>query len=102
MYAQPPSDRVSHLLVRTADGQTHRVLSFRSFQCSEPITVDGGSCSESRGIPYHFADLVHYIQNHSGTGTEDAELITRTWQIRRGEAPEVAGDCVMATCKVSR
>ena len=73
MYARPPGEDRSLLLVRTADGVVHPVTDFRAFACAEPILGSGARCAETRGIRYHFEELARYIETHSGTGTLDVD-----------------------------
>ena len=102
MYARPPGEDRSLLLVRTADGVVHSVTDFRAFACAEPILGSGARCAETRGILYHFEDLARYIETHPGSGTVDVELITRTWDIEPGKPPVHRGDCVVTRCRVAR
>ncbi len=102
MYAQAPTPQVGHLLVRDARGAVYPVTTFRSFDCDEPVANVPTRCSESRPINYLFADLARYIENHPGAGTEDVELILRTWSMRSGAPPTLASDCVVSHCRVSR
>jgi len=101
MYAPVPGAYASHLLIRDMRGAVHRVTAFRSFDCSEPVS-GSGQCAGRHGIEYHYDDLIHYIESHTGAGESDVELITRTWQVRSGQAPVQTSDCVIAHCKVSR
>ena len=102
MYAQAPTPQVSHLLVRDALGTVYPVTSFRSFDCDAPLTDVPTRCHESRPIGYLFADLARHIANHRGAGTEDAELVMRTWSMRSGAPATLASDCVVSHCRVSR
>jgi len=102
MYSRMPVEDRSHLLVRDARGLVYRVTDFRSYHCEEPITGPSARCATKRGIPYHFADLADYIQNHAGSGDLDVELITRTWELHSGAPPQQTSDCVITHCKVSR
>ena len=101
MYAGLPEERMSHLLIRDAGGEVHRVTAFRAFDCAEPVTGSAAACADSHGIEYHYDDLIRYIQDHVGHGERDAALISRTWRVRAGEAPVYTADCVIAHCKVS-
>lgn len=102
MYSGMPGEDRSHLLVRDRQGEVHRVTAFRTFACAEPIVGSAIPCATRRGIPYLDEDLTRYIQSHPGPGEEDVELISRTWELRRGAAPVQTSDCVIAHCKVSR
>jgi hypothetical protein len=102
MYAPRPGEYMSHLLIRDAQGVVHRVTTFRSFDCGEPVTGGTDRCADQHGIEYHYDDLIHYIQSHAGVGEMDVEIISRTWQIRSGAPPVQTSDCVIAHCKVSR
>ena len=102
MYARPPGEDRSLLLVRTNDGTVHQVTDFRAFACAEPITGSAARCAERRGIQYHFDDLTRYIETHPGSGDIAIELITRTWKIEPGKAPVHEADCVVARCQVAR
>lgn len=102
MYARPPGEDRSLLLVRTADGVVHPVTDFRAFACAAPILGSSARCAETRGIQYHFEDLARYIETHPGSGTLDVELVTRTWEIEPGKAPVHRDDCVVTRCRVAR
>lgn len=102
MYAPLPRAEASHLLVRDARGEVHRVTAFRAFACDAPVDGPAAACSRYRGIPYHYEDLANHIRRHPGPGDEAVELITRTWQLRPGAAPRRAGDCLVARCTVRR
>jgi hypothetical protein len=102
MYAQVPSPQVSHLLVRDPQGTVYPVTTFQSFDCDEPVTGVPTRCSESRPIRYLFEDLARHIASHPGAGTEDVELILRTWSMRPGAPATLASDCVVSHCRVSR
>ena len=101
MYARMPGEYGSALLVRDGDGNVHRVTAFRAFSCAEPLTGASAACVGRQGIPYLYEDLVDYIETHAGPGEREVELITRTWEIRRGAAPLRTSDCVIARCRVS-
>ncbi len=101
MYAPIPGAYMSHLLMRDATGEVHRVMAFRAFDCAEPVTGNGAPCADEHGIEYHYDDLIHYIESHRAAGEMNADLITRTWQVRSGAAPVHTSDCVIAHCKVS-
>ena len=102
MYARMPSENISHLMIRDAQGTVHRVTDFASFDCAEPVTGDRARCADRHGIRYLHADLTRHIQTHAGPGTSEVELISRTWRVRLGELPAHVSDCVVAHCKVSR
>jgi hypothetical protein len=102
MYAQAQGPQVSHLLARDAQGTVHPVTAFQSFDCDEPVTDVPTRCSESRPIRYLFEDLARHIESHPGAGTEDVELILRTWSMRPGAPATLASDCVVSHCRVSR
>ena len=102
MYAGVPGEYMSHLLVRDAQGSVHRVTSYRSFQCVEPIRRGESKCSETDAIAYHYDDLVNYIEGHPGHGDQNVELINRTWRIVPQSTPSVISDCVVAHCEASR
>ena len=102
MYAQAPTPEISHLLVRDARGAVRPVPSFRSFDCDEPVTDVPERCSGFRPINYLFEDLARHIQSHRGGGTEDVDLIVRTWSLRAGAPVALAPDCVVTHCRVSR
>jgi hypothetical protein len=103
MYAGMPGEDASHLLVRDAAGEVHRVTAFRSYACVDSFTRDAALCAKQRGvIPYHYDDLTDYIRSHVGVGDVDVELIVRTWKLRPGFAPEWSDDCRVTRCKVSR
>ena len=101
MYARMPGEDRSHLLVRDANGEVHRVTAFRSFHCNEPIIGPGARCADKHGIEYHFEDLARYIQEHAGPGELPVELITRTWIVRSGAPVVRDSDCLIAHCDVS-
>ena len=101
MYAGMPLEDRSALLVRDGNGDAHRVTAFHTFACAEPLTGPSAACGGTRGIPYLYEDLVHYIESHPGSGSREVELVTRTWEIRAGAAPLRTPDCVVAHCKVS-
>jgi len=101
MYAGMPGEDRSALLVRDGEGTVHRVTSFRTYSCAEPLTGASAACATRQGIPYLFEDHVRYIETHAGPGEREVELITRTWEIRNGAAPVVTSDCVIAHCTVS-
>lgn len=102
MYSPMAGTVASHLLIRDAQGKTHRVLSFRSFDCREPASEITARCAETQGIEYHFDDLMNYLRDHPGPGDMDVELITRTWRLRDGSPPEHLSDCVLSRCRVSK
>lgn len=102
MYAGMPGEDRSLLLLRDRDGRTHRITSFSSFDCEEPIDGDDLPCAERRGIPYLAEELIRHIQAHPGNGDLELELVARTWELRRGRAPIQLPDCVITRCKVSR
>jgi hypothetical protein len=92
MYAGMPGEDASHLLVRDAAGQVHRVTAFRSYTCVDPIVRPAARCTDQRGI----------IQRHAGAGDIDVELIIRNWKLHNGSSPEHTADCVVTRCRVSR
>ncbi len=102
MYARLPGRQASHLLIRDAGGAVHRVTDFSSFDCSEPLRGSAARCAHRRGIEYQFEDLTRYIETHAGPGALQAELITRTWELRPGSPPAPVADCVIAHCRVGR
>lgn len=102
MYARMPGEDRSHLLIRDAQGNVHRVTAFRSFECADPFTGPAARCAGKGGIPYHYADLTDYMQHHTGEGEIDVDLITRTWEFQSGNSPLQTSDCVITHCKVSR
>ena len=101
MYARMPREDRSILLVRDRDGAVHRVSEFRAFDCAAPLTGRAARCAETHGIPYHYEDLARYVDSHAGSGDAEVDLITRTWNFRRGEPPKTS-DCVISRCKVAR
>ena len=101
MYARMPGEDRSILLVLDREGAVHRVTEFRAFDCAEPMTGRAARCADKRGIPYHYEDLARYVESHAGTGDVEVDLITRTWNFRRGEPPETS-DCVISHCKAAR
>lgn len=102
MYAAIPDRRISHLLIRDRQGIAHSIMSFRVFDCADPVADRAVQCAETHDIPYHYEDLMHYIRSHAGAGDSDVDLISRTWQLRPGTQPLHTSDCVIARCKVSR
>jgi hypothetical protein len=100
MYARMPAAEESHLLLRDPQAGVHRVMDFRSFDCSEPLNALDTRCPQ--GIPYHYEDLIHYIEEHRGPGEREVELITRTWKLEAGAPPMPVSDCVLAHCRVAR
>lgn len=101
MYAGPPGEYVSHPLIRDQQGAVHRVTSYRSFSCAEPVARETARCSDSPGFAYLYDDLAHYITSHSGPGDVPVELIYRTWRVPPGAAPVHVSDCVISHCTVS-
>jgi hypothetical protein len=102
MYARMPGEDRSVLLVRDTNGTIHRVTEFQAFDCAEPLSGPAARCADKRGIAYHYEELAHYVDAHIGRGGEqEIELITRTWNFRRGAPPETS-DCVITRCKVAR
>lgn len=99
MYGRMPADRVGHLLMRDAQGETHRITSFRTFACDAPIAGPDAACRERSDIHYLSADHTNYMRDHPGGGDEAVELILRTWDVR-GDLAHT--DCVIARCRVSR
>lgn len=103
MYAGMPGEDASHLLVRDAAGEIHRVGAFRSYACAGPVVRSATSCANQRGvIPYHYDDLAAYIESHQGAGDVDVDLIVRTWKVRPGSPPQWSDDCLVTRCRVSR
>jgi hypothetical protein len=102
MYAQAPSPDISHLLVRDAEGRVRPATDFRAFDCDEPVTGVSARCSDHRMIRYLYEEIAKYIESHQGLGTQDVELIFRTWTLRAGEPVAHQSDCVIAHCRVSR
>jgi hypothetical protein len=102
MYAPNPAPRISHILVRDSAGVAHRVTSFRSFACTEPLRGSEVRCTDRRGFQYHYDDLITYIEAHPGGGAEAVEVISRTWEVPPGGAPQQVSDCVIAHCTVTR
>jgi len=102
MYAQSPSPEISHILVRDAGGAVHAVTEFRAFDCGAPVTGAAAACADHHTIRYLYEEISAYVESHPGSGTEDAELIARTWRLRPGAPVEQESDCVIAHCRVSR
>ena len=102
MYAQAPSPEISHLLVRDAHGTVHSVAEFRSFDCEETLTGSSARCSDWHPIRYLYEESTKYIESHPGEGTEDIDLILRTWSLRPGAPVAHESDCVITNCRVSR
>ena len=102
MYARAPGNDTSMLLVRDAGGDVHSVTEFRAFACSEPVGGPTARCIQTRGIPYHYADLARYVEQHPGGGDLAVDLITRTWRVRPGAAVERDADCLVAHCRAAR
>src|SRR5215470_4311994 len=102
MYAPAPGTYISHLLIRDGHGTVHRISAFRAFDCGELVTGRPARCADEHSIAYHYDDLIRYIETHRGAGGADATLISRTWQVRAGEAPVQTSECVIAHCKVSQ
>jgi len=102
MYARMPVEDRSLLLVRDQQGTVHHVTAFRTFDCLEEIARGASECRERFGIQYFYEDLLRYIESHRGAGDLEVELITRTWELRAGAAPEQTEDCIITRCKVSR
>jgi hypothetical protein len=101
MYAQAPSPQMSYMLIRDSGG-VHQITDFRSFDCSGSVTGDVAPCAGGRPIQYLHDDQIHYIQDHRGSGGDDAELVIRTWQLQPGAPVLQTADCVVAQCRVSR
>ncbi|TMA36110.1 MAG: hypothetical protein E6J79_13825 [Deltaproteobacteria bacterium] len=101
MYGGMPGEDRSHLLVRDAEGEVYRISDFRAYRCLEPLTGSDVRCAGRLGIPYHYEELIHYIETHQGQGELAVELITRTWDFPPGERVRTA-DCVVAHCTVAR
>ena len=102
MYGRPPGEDSSVLLVRDGQGVVHRVTDFRAFDCAGPVSGPAAACARTRGIPYHYADLARYVEQHPGAGDVEVDLITRTWRVAPGAAVAPAGDCVVARCRAAR
>jgi hypothetical protein len=102
MYAQAPSPEISHLLVRDAGGAVHPVTDFRAFDCDAPVSGVTARCSDHHMIRYLYEETIKYIQTHPGSGSEDAELIFRTWALQAGAPVTHQSDCVLAHCRVAR
>ena len=102
MYGRPPGADTSVLLVRDARGEVFRVTDFRAFDCAEPVSGPAAQCARTRGIPYHYADLARYVEQHRGAGDVEVDLITRTWRVAPGAPVEVLADCVVAHCRAAR
>lgn len=102
MYARTAGADTSMLLVRDADGAVHSVTEFRAFACDQPVSGDAARCATTRGIPYHYADLARWVEQHPGGGDLEVDLVTRTWRVNPGAAVERVADCVVAHCRVSR
>jgi hypothetical protein len=100
MYAGPPRDTIGHLLVRDANGEIHRVRDFAAYQCDAELKRGTTACADE-GFPYHYDDLVRYVDGHSGSGTIPVDLIFRTWRLRQSEPPSVEADCVISRCMVA-
>lgn len=101
MYGGMPGEDRGQLLIRDARGIVHRVTDFRAFHCDEPLAGPQVRCARHLGIPYHYEELVRYIEAHPGPADVEVELITRTWEFRPG-APARTADCVVAHCRVAR
>jgi hypothetical protein len=102
MYGSMPGARESHLLIRDAGGEIHRIEDFRSFDCSEPLSGKEMRCQDRPRINYLYEELIHYIEDHAGSGETEVELIHRTWELHAGARPVQIPDCVVSHCKVSR
>jgi hypothetical protein len=102
MYSPMPGTQESALIVRDHEGGAHRVTEFRSFDCDRALNAFEATCARERGIQYRYEDLVRYIESHAGPGQLDVELVSRTWELRPGEAPRPVSDCVVVHCRVSR
>jgi hypothetical protein len=101
MYGGMPGEDRGHLLVRDAEGTVHRIEEFSAFNCVESLTGGGAQCADRHVIPYHFDDLIRYVEHHGGAGDLPVELIIRTWDFPAG-APVRTSDCVIAHCTVAR
>ena len=101
MYGGMPGEDRGHLLVRDAQGGVHRVTEFRAFSCAEPLQGSDARCADRHAIPYHFDDLMRYVEHHAGPGEREVELIVRTWDFPAG-APVQTSDCVVAHCRVAK
>jgi hypothetical protein len=102
MYAPVPGASASNLLVRDRAGGLHAVTDFRAFDCNLPANAADLPCADAPGIRYHYEDLLRYVAGHAGQGTGEADLVSRTWELRAGTAPRATGDCVVAHCRVAR
>lgn len=102
MYGRPPGEDTSVLLARDAQGEVHQVGDFRTFACADPVSGPAARCARTRGIPYHYADLARYVEQHPGAGELEVDLITRTWRVAPGEPVRVVGDCVVTHCRAGR
>ncbi len=102
MYGRMPEHDTSYPLLRGADGTEYRITDFSAFACREPITGPDAACADARGILYHYEEMAEYIRRHPGDGDQPVELVTRTWTLHPGSAPEPTRDCVIAHCLVRR
>jgi hypothetical protein len=104
MYARVPAEGAGYLLVRDAAGKVHRITSFQAFDCDQPLAEGVQRCAESvrYHIRYHHDDFLTYIERHRGPGEMGAEIISRSWQLPVGKAPQHLRDCVIAHCRVGR
>lgn len=100
MYSQLSGGAMSALLIRDAQGTVHHVTAYRSFDCDEPV-AETARCSDRQPIQYLYKDLTRHIESHTGPGTNEVDLILRTWQVRPGTPTEQLPDCVVAHCRVS-
>ncbi len=102
MYATMPPRDIGHLLVRDRSGVVHRVTEFSAYECKAPVSGDSTECSDRQSIPYHFEKLLRHVEEHPGSGSEDVDLIIRSWRLEAGKAARHSGDCVISRCRVSR
>jgi hypothetical protein len=102
MYAQAPSPRMSTMLIRDAEGAVHSVTEFRSFDCKEPTAGETAACADRTPIQYLRDDALRHIESHRGPGSDEVELIVRSWELRSGAPVRFDSDCIVARCRVSR
>lgn len=102
MYAVPSGRDTSMLLVRDQSGRAYRVTEFTAYECEQAPAGSPQACPHTRGIPYLHEEFAAWVESHRGPGDTDAELITRTWDVRPWAAPVHVGDCVVARCRVGR
>lgn len=103
MYSSVPAGAMSHLLWRTASGQTTAVDAFGAFDCGGPLVGRPLPCHDDPNFAYHYDDLLRFIDQHASSGlTDEMELISRTWSVEPGGKPVVVADCVVARCRVGQ